>query len=92
MILNEHPRAGTLVKLTTGVYWYRDQRIDDLTDLPLLLLDFTAKPVGTVSSADDTADGMTMDRGNRSGIATLLIDGAPRTVWIFGRTMTALEV
>ncbi len=85
MILNEHPRAGALVKLTTGVYWYRDQRIDDLSDLPLLLLGFETKYAGT-------ADGMTMDRGNRSGIATFLIDGAPRTVWIFGHTMTALEV
>ena len=85
MILNEHPRAGTLVKLTAGVYWYNEQRIDDLADRPFLLLGFEAKYVGT-------ADGSTMDRGNRSGIATLLIDGVPRTVWIHGHTMTALEV
>jgi len=92
MILNEHPRPGTLVKLTTGVYWYKELRIDDLSDLPLLLLDFAAKPLGAVGTENATADGMTMEGGNRSGIATLLIDGAPRTVWIFGHTMTALEV
>ena len=78
-------RPGTLVKLTAGVYWYNEQRIDDLADRPFLLLGFESKYVGT-------ADGSTMDRGNRSGIATLLIDGVPRTVWIFGHTMTALEV
>jgi len=84
-------KPGDLVKLATGVYWYREQRIDDLSDLPLLLLDFAAKPVGTVGTAGDTADGMTMSGGNRTGIATLMIDCAPRTVWIFGQSMTAVR-
>ena len=85
---NEHPSAGTLVTLSTGVYWYHEQRIDDLADRPLLLLDFSASPV----RMDDTADGLTMGGGNRRGIATLLIDGVPRTVWIHGQTLTAVEV
>ncbi len=78
-------RAGALVTLSAGIYWYHEQRIDDLTGRPLLLLGFEQKNIGT-------ADGSIMDRGNRSGIATLLIDGVPRTIWIHGNTMTSAEV
>lgn len=87
-INNNSLQPGTLVTLSTGVYWYHEQRIDDLADRPLLLLDFSARPV----LMDDTADGLTMGGGNRRGIATLLIDGVPRTVWIHGQTMTPVAV
>ena len=77
-------RAGALVTLSAGIYWYHEQRIDDLTGRPLLLLGFEPKNVGT-------ADSSIMDRGNRSGIATLLIDSVPRTIWIHGQTMKPVE-
>ena len=67
-------KPGDLARLDTSVYWYHEMRTDNLSDRTFLLLDFYAKPTGTVYSADDTADGMTVDRGSRIGIATLLID------------------
>lgn len=76
-------QRGALVKLSAGIYWYHEQRIDDLTDRPLLLLGFTQDVGG--------ADGMTMDRGNRAGVATLLIGDSQRTVTIFGSTMQPVE-
>ena len=84
-------KPGDLARLDTSVYWYHEMRTDNLSDRTFLLLDFYAKPTGTVYSADDTADGMTVDRGSRIGIATLLIDGAPRSVWIFGHSMTVVQ-
>jgi hypothetical protein len=78
------PRPGTLVKLTTSVYWYNEFRIDDLANLPFLLLDFNA----TSSSA---ADGMAMDQGNRLGLATLMIDGKPRGVFVSKYSMVSFS-
>jgi hypothetical protein len=85
MEISNSLQPGALVTLSAGIYWYHEQRIDDLTGRPLLLLGFEPKNIGI-------ADGSIMDRGNRSGIANLLIDGVPRTIWIHGNTMTALEV
>jgi hypothetical protein len=85
MEISNSLQPGALVTLSAGIYWYHEQRIDDLTGRPLLLLGFEPKNIGT-------ADGAIMDRGNRSGIATLLIDGVPRTIWIHGNTMTPVEV
>ena len=85
MEINNSLQPGALVTLTAGIYWYHEQRIDDLTSQPLLLLEFEPKNIGI-------ADGSTMDRGNRRGIATLLIGGVPRTVWIHGQTLAAVEV
>jgi hypothetical protein len=85
MEINNSLQPGALVTLTAGIYWYHEQRIDDLTGRPLLLLGFEPKTDGTV-------DGMTMDRGNRLGVATLLIAGRPQTVTIFGCTMQPVEV
>lgn len=84
-------KPGDLARLNTSVYWYHEMRTDNLSDRPFLLLDFYAKPTDTAYIADDTADGMTVDRGSRIGIATLLIDGAPRTVWISDHSMTAVQ-
>lgn len=85
MEINNSLQPGALVTLTAGIYWYHEQRIDDLTSQPLLLLGFEPRTDGTV-------DGMTMDRGNRLGVATLLIAGRPQTVMIFGYTMQPVEV
>ena len=78
------PQPGTLVKLTTSVYWYNDFRIDDLVDLPLLLLDFDA-------TSNGRADGMAMDQGNRLGLATLMIDGKPRGVFVSRYSMVSFN-
>jgi hypothetical protein len=78
------PQPGTLVKLTTSVYWYNDFSIDDLVDRPFLLLDFDAKSAGR-------ADGMTMDKGNRLGLATLMIEGKPRGIFVSRYSMVRVS-
>ena len=77
------PSPGSLVELRAGVYWYNAQRIECLEDRPLLLLGYEPTNLGR-------ADGMTMSRSARLGIATLLIDGVPRSVWIHDHTLRAL--